>query len=90
MLESLIVGAGDKCPAKIVGVGIGGSADYAMHLVKEAIAAPDFGTRNSRHPSFAQLEDELFGLLNEEGDRSDGPGRRTSRQSPYADTHMDA
>src|SRR3982750_4462656 len=49
----------------IVGVGIGGSADYAMHLAKEAIMRP-IGTRNA-DPVVAQLEDELFGLLNETG-----------------------
>jgi hypothetical protein len=38
-------------------VGIGGSADYAMHLAKEAIARP-VGTRNP-DPEVAKLEEEL-------------------------------
>ena len=63
MLES-IVGAGRKaCPPGIVGVGIGGTADYAMYLAKEAITRP-IGTRNA-DPLVAELEDELYGLLNE-------------------------
>ena len=44
-----------------MGVGIGGSADYAMYLAKEAIARP-VGTRNP-DPHVAKLEEELFALL---------------------------
>src|SRR4029079_19126778 len=41
-----IVDAGRKpCPPGIVGIGLGGSADYAMHLAKEAIAPP-VGSQN--------------------------------------------
>ena len=64
VLESIVSTGGKPCP-RIVGVGIGGSADYAMHLAKEAIARP-VGTRN---PDLlvAQLESELYELLNETG-----------------------
>ncbi len=65
VLESIVGAGGKPCPPGIVGVGIGGSADYAMHLAKEAIMRP-IGTRNP-DPIVAQLEDELFGLLNETG-----------------------
>ena len=65
VLESIVGAGGKPCPPGIVGVGIGGSADYAMYLAKEAIARP-IGTRNA-DPHVAQLEDELFGLLNETG-----------------------
>src|ERR1700756_5446698 len=44
------------CPPGIVGVGIGGSADYAMHRAKEAITRP-IGTRNP-DPHVAALEEE--------------------------------
>src|SRR3990172_4251013 len=53
------------CVPGIVGVGIGGSADYAMHLAKEAIARP-VGTSNP-DTLVAQLEVELKDLLNETG-----------------------
>ena len=59
VLESIVGAGGKPCPPGIVGVGIGGSADYAMYLAKEAIARP-VGTRNP-DPIVAQLEDELFG-----------------------------
>ena len=40
VLESIVGAGGKPCPPGIVGVGIGGSADYAMYLAKEAIARP--------------------------------------------------
>ena len=85
-----IVGAGGKpCPPGIVGVGIGGSADYAMYLAKEAIARP-VGTRNE-DPLVAQLEDELKDLLNETGVGPMGLGGDVTVLSvhvEHADTHM--
>ncbi|MFL5961336.1 MAG: fumarate hydratase, partial [Gaiellaceae bacterium] len=65
VLESIVGAGGKPCPPGIVGVGIGGSADYAMYLAKEAIARP-VGTRNS-DPHVAKLEEELYELLNETG-----------------------
>jgi fumarate hydratase subunit alpha/L(+)-tartrate dehydratase alpha subunit len=65
VLSSIVDAGGKPCPPGIVGVGLGGSADYAMHLAKEAIARP-IGSRNS-DPLVAQLEDELYELLNETG-----------------------
>ena len=55
VLESIVGAGGKPCPPGIVGVGIGGSADYAMYLAKEAIMRP-IGTRNA-DPIVAQLED---------------------------------
>src|SRR2546430_4438610 len=65
VLESIVGAGGKPCPPGIVGVGIGGSADYAMYLAKEAIARP-VGTRNA-DPHVAKLEEELYELLNETG-----------------------
>ncbi|TML32309.1 MAG: fumarate hydratase, partial [Actinobacteria bacterium] len=65
VLESIVESGGKPCPPGIVGIGIGGSADYAMYLAKEAIARP-IGTRNS-DPHVAKLEEELYELLNETG-----------------------
>ena len=85
-----VVGAGGKpCPPGIVGVGIGGSADYAMYLAKEAIMRP-IGTRNP-DPVVAQLEDELYGLLNETGIGPMGLGGDVTVLNchiEHADTHM--
>ena len=89
VLESIVGAGGKPCPPGIVGVGIGGSADYAMYLAKEAIARP-IGTRNP-DPHVAQLEDELFGLLNETGIGPMGLGGDVTVLNchiEHADTHM--
>ncbi len=89
VLESIVGAGGKPCPPGIVGVGIGGSADYAMHLAKEAIARP-VGTRNP-DPDVSRLEDELFALLNETGIGPMGLGGDVTALAvhvEHADTHM--
>lgn len=89
VLESIVGAGGKPCPPGIVGVGIGGSADYAMYLAKEAITRP-VGTRNP-DPVVAQLEEELFELLNETGIGPMGLGGDVTVLAchvEHADTHM--
>jgi tartrate/fumarate subfamily iron-sulfur-dependent hydro-lyase alpha chain len=89
VLESIVGAGGKPCPPGIVGVGIGGSADYAMHLAKEAIARP-VGTRNP-DPEVAKLEDELLELLNQTGIGPMGLGGDVTVLQchvEHADTHM--
>src|SRR5579884_1952142 len=89
VLESIVGAGGKPCPPGIVGVGIGGSADYAMHLAKEAIMRP-IGTRNP-DPVVARLEEELFALLNETGIGPMGLGGDVTVLNchvEHADTHM--
>jgi fumarate hydratase subunit alpha/L(+)-tartrate dehydratase alpha subunit len=89
VLESIVTAGGKPCPPGIVGIGIGGSADYAMHLAKEAIARP-IGSRNT-DPVVARLEDELYGLLNETGIGPMGLGGDVTVLQchiEHADTHM--
>ena len=89
VLESIVGAGGKPCPPGIVGVGIGGSADYAMYLAKEAIARP-IGTRNA-DPHVAKLEDELYELLNETGIGPMGLGGDVTVLNchiEHADTHM--
>ncbi|HET7744631.1 MAG TPA: fumarate hydratase [Gaiellaceae bacterium] len=89
VLDSIVGAGGKPCPPGIVGVGIGGSADYAMHLAKEAIARP-VGTHNP-DPLVAELEGELYELLNETGVGPMGLGGDVTVLSvhvEHADTHM--
>jgi tartrate/fumarate subfamily iron-sulfur-dependent hydro-lyase alpha chain len=89
VLESIVSAGGKPCPPGIVGVGIGGSADYAMYLAKEAIARP-VGTRNA-DPEVAKLEQELYELLNETGIGPMGLGGDVTVLQvhvEHADTHM--
>src|SRR6478735_3809545 len=76
VLESIVGAGGKPCPPGIVGVGIGGSADLAMHLPKEAIARP-VGTQND-DPDVAALETDLFTLLNDTGVGPMGLGGATT------------
>jgi fumarate hydratase subunit alpha/L(+)-tartrate dehydratase alpha subunit len=89
VLDSVVGAGGKPCPPGIVGVGIGGSADLAMHLAKEAIARP-VGTIND-DPDVAELEQELFSLLNETGVGPMGLGGDTTVLSVHveqAHTHI--
>ena len=89
VLSSIVDAGGKPCPPGIVGVGIGGSADYAMYLAKEAIARP-IGTRNP-DPHVAKLEEELYALLNETGIGPMGLGGDVTVLNchiEHADTHM--
>jgi tartrate/fumarate subfamily iron-sulfur-dependent hydro-lyase alpha chain len=89
VLESIVGAGGKPCPPGIVGVGVGGSADYAVYLAKEAIARP-VGTRNP-DTDVAKLEDELYELLNETGVGPMGLGGDVTVLAvhvEHADTHM--
>lgn len=89
VLESIVGAGGKPCPPGIVGVGIGGSADYAMYLAKEAIARP-VGTKNG-DPIVAELEAELYDLLNRTGIGPMGLGGDVTVLAvhvEHADTHM--
>jgi tartrate/fumarate subfamily iron-sulfur-dependent hydro-lyase alpha chain len=89
VLDSIVGAGGKPCPPGIVGIGIGGSADYAMHLAKEAIARP-VGTKNP-DPVVQELEEELFRLLNETGIGPMGLGGDVTVlhvHVEHADTHM--
>jgi tartrate/fumarate subfamily iron-sulfur-dependent hydro-lyase alpha chain len=48
VLESIVDAGGKPCPPGIVGVGIGGSADYAMYLAKEATSPSCSATSSMR------------------------------------------
>jgi tartrate/fumarate subfamily iron-sulfur-dependent hydro-lyase alpha chain len=89
VLDSIVGAGGKPCPPGIVGVGIGGSADLAMHLAKEAIARPVDDVNPD--PDVAQLERELFELLNETGIGPMGLGGDTTVLSVHveqAHTHI--
>jgi tartrate/fumarate subfamily iron-sulfur-dependent hydro-lyase alpha chain len=89
VLDSVVGAGGKPCPPGIVGVGIGGSADLAMQLAKQAIARP-VGTRND-DPDVAGLERELVALLNETGVGPMGLGGDTTVLSVHveqAHTHI--
>ncbi len=53
---------GKPCPPVIVGVGVGGTADHAMHLAKKALLRPLSCRNSDRHAS--RLEKEILQEIN--------------------------
>ena len=82
--------AGAICPPSILGVGIGGTANIAAELAKEAACLRTIGTH---HPEteFCELEQELFTAINSLGIGTMGAGGSTSVLGvnvEYAYTHI--
>ena len=83
-------GAGAVCPPGILGVGIGGTANMAADLAKEAACLRRIGSRHPE-PIFAKLEQELEEAINALGIGHMGAGGRTSVLAvhvEYSYTHI--
>lgn len=82
--------SGGICPPSILGIGIGGTANIAAGLSKEAACLRVVGSRHTE-PQFAQLEEELYRALNGLGVGIMGIGGDTSVlavHAEYAYTHI--
>ena len=66
----------DACPPYVVGVGIGGSADYAVYLAKKALLRPV--NQHSALANIRTLEKELFKKINQSGIGPMGLGGKTT------------
>jgi fumarate hydratase subunit alpha len=62
MLRAVEESGGNPCPPLIVGVGIGGTSEYAMTLAKKAVTR-GVGSR-SDDPEIAELEQEMLEKVN--------------------------
>lgn len=76
VIEWIVQIAGNPCPPTIVGIGIGGGADIAMKLAKQAILRP-VGVK-SRHIEIAKMEDEIVEKINRTGIGPMGLGGKTT------------
>jgi fumarate hydratase subunit alpha len=65
VMECVLRAGSQACPPIVVGVGIGGTFDYAAKMAKEATLRP-FGQRNE-DPLLASLEERLLGAVNKTG-----------------------
>ncbi len=76
VLDAAIKSGGKPCTPTVIGVGIGGTSDIAMHIAKEALLRPI----GERHPEkeIAELEDELLRAINETGIGPMGLGGKTT------------
>lgn len=76
VLKEVINASGKHCPPAVVGVGIGGGADIAMHLSKIALLRP-VGNRN-KDKRIALIEEELVRKINKSGIGPMGLGGKTT------------
>lgn len=76
ILDTILKAGSKPCPPIVVGIGIGGSADIAMALSKEALLR-DITKRHSE-PEIAALENEMLSALNETGIGPMGLGGKTT------------
>ena len=82
--------AGAVCPPSVLGIGIGGTANVAANLAKEAACLRTVGSRHP-DPMFRRIEEELYEALNSLGIGILGAGGKTSVLAvnvEYAYTHI--
>ena len=82
--------SGGICPPNILGVGIGGTANVAANLAKEAACLRTVGSRHPE-PLFRTIEEDLYEALNKLGVGIMGIGGDTSVFAvnvEYAYTHI--
>ncbi len=75
-LDTLLSAGSKPCPPVILGMGIGGSADIAMKLAKQALLRPV--TKRNKEPEIAALEQDLLDALNDTGIGPMGLGGNTT------------
>ena len=82
--------AGAICPPTVLGVGIGGTANVAANLAKEAACLRTVGSHHPEEP-FRKIEEDLYKALNSLGVGCMGAGGDTSVFAvnvEYAYTHI--
>jgi len=82
--------SGGICPPNVLGIGIGGTANIAANLAKEAACLRTVGSHHP-DPQFRQLEENLYEALNSLGVGIMGVGGQTSVLAvnvEYAYTHI--
>ena len=92
VLDSFVASAraGAVCPPSVLGIGIGGTANVAANLAKDAACLRTVGSRHPE-PQFAKIEEDLYNALNSLGIGILGAGGDTSVLAvnvEYAYTHI--
>jgi fumarate hydratase subunit alpha len=80
---------GNPCPPVVLGIGIGGTFDYAAVLAKKALTR-NISERNA-NPLYAELENDILAALNETGVGPQGFGGKTTALAvniEYFPTHI--
>jgi fumarate hydratase subunit alpha len=81
ILESVIQACSQPCPPVVVGVGIGGTFDYAAKMAKEATLRP-IGERHPE-PLVAEMELRLARAINKTGFGPMGTGGNSTAYSVH-------
>jgi fumarate hydratase subunit alpha len=83
VLDTVLKAGSQPCPPIVVGVGIGGTFDYAAKMAKEGVLRP-FGQVNSE-PVLADMEKRLLRAINETGFGPMGTGGDTTAMAVHID-----
>ena len=83
VLETVLTAGSQPCPPIVVGVGIGGTFDYAAKMAKEQVLRP-FGAINPE-PILAAMEKRLLVAINATGFGPMGTGGDTSAMAVHID-----
>ena len=83
--ETVVIAGSNPCPPIVIGIGIGGSFDYAPYLAKKALCR-DVSTRNS-DARYAQLEDKILNEVNKLDIGSQGFGGDTTALAVNIETY---
>jgi fumarate hydratase subunit alpha len=85
VLRAVEESGGNPCPPVLVGVGIGGTAEYSMTLAKKALTRR-VGERNP-DPETAQLEEDLLEKVNALGLGPQAVGGRNTALAVHIETY---
>lgn len=83
--DAVIRSGGNPCPPTIVGVGIGGTMEYAAYLAKRALLRPV--GEPSPDPRYAELETEILRRINASGVGAQGLGGDITALAVHIEFH---
>ena len=78
IINAVVQAGPDACPPYILGIGIGGTADYACLLAKKALIKSVRSPKSAGHGAMAKLEKDLFKKINSLDIGPMGLGGRTT------------
>ena len=85
VVDSVVNAGGNPCPPTVVGVGIGGTMEYAAFLAKKALLRKV--GEPSADPRYAELEAEILEKINASGVGPQGLGGDTTALAVHIEFH---
>ncbi len=84
VVDHVVVAGGEPCPPTIIGLGIGGTADIALHLAKRALFRCPVGSPSPVR-EVAELEKKVLDAVNSTGIGPMAVGGRTTALAVHAE-----